>query len=328
MAEAAAPHNETQRIASLHALQLLANPPEERFDRLTRLAKRLFNVPVAKVTLVDTEQVVTLSCASIGGTPVSAPVAREVSFCSQAILGDEILVIPDASADPRYQGSPLVRGEPHVRFYAGCPLAVPNGCRLGTLCLLDTVPREFTLEDQQLMRDLAAMVEQELAAVQMATIDELTGISNRRGFELLGQQAIQVCRRLAKPAALLYFDLNHFKQINDTHGHAEGDRALRVFSEVLRRVVRSSDLTGRLGGDEFAALLIDSDWAETSAVIERLRSTLAARNAADRRGYDIRFSVGQVALDPQRHGSIASWLAEGDAEMYRNKVATRPAAAH
>lgn len=324
MAEASAPHNEAQRVASLHATHLLDIPPEERFDRLTRLAKRLFNVPFAKVTLVDTDMVFTLSCSD----GAQAPVPRDVSFCAQAILGDEILVIPDASADPRYSSSPLVHGEPYVRFYAGRPLAVPNGARLGTLCLLDTVPREFTAEDRRLMHDLGAMVEQELAAVQMATMCELTGVSNRRGFELLGQQAIQVCKRLSKPAALLYFDLNHFKEINDSHGHAEGDRALKVFSEVLRRVLRSSDLTGRLGGDEFAALLIDSDWAETSAVIERLRTTLAARNAVDRRGYDIRFSVGQVALDPQRHSSITAWLAEGDAEMYRNKVALRAATAH
>jgi diguanylate cyclase (GGDEF)-like protein len=324
MAEASAPHNEAQRIASLHALHLLETPPEERFDRLTRLAKRLFNVPIAKVTLVDSEMVFTLSCS--GAVP--APVPRDVSFCSQAIQGEDILVIADAGADPQFRNNPLVKGEPYVRFYAGCPLAVPNGSRLGTLCLIDTVPREFSAEDRCLMRDLAAMVEQELAAVQMATVCDLTGVSNRRGFELLGQQAIQVCKRLNKPAALLYFDLNHFKEINDTYGHAEGDRALKVFSELLRRVLRSSDLTGRLGGDEFVALLIDSDWAETSAVIERLRTTLAARNAVDRRGYDIRFSVGQVALDPVRHTTIATLLAEGDAEMYRNKMALRAATAH
>ncbi len=323
MAEASAPHNEAQRVAALHALHLLKTPPEERFDRLTRLAKRLFNVPIAKVTLVDAEQVFTLSCSGAE----FAPVPREVSFCSQTILGDEILVIPDASADPQYRDNPLVQGEANVRFYAGCPLTIPDGSRLGALCLIDTEPRSFSAEDLRLMRDLAAMVEQEMAAVQMATVCDLTGLSNRRGFELLGQQAIQVCKRLNKPAALLYFDLNHFKEINDTYGHAEGDHALKVFAEVLHRVLRSSDLTGRLGGDEFAALLIDSDWAETSAVIERLRSTLAARNAVDRRGYDIRFSVGQVALDT-RHTTIGALLAEGDGEMYRNKLALRAASAH
>jgi diguanylate cyclase (GGDEF)-like protein len=324
MAEASAPHNEAQRVASLHALHLLETPPEERFNRLTRLAKRLFSVPIAKVTLVDAEQVFTLSSS---GTEV-APVPREVSFCSQAIQGDEILVIPDASADPQYSNNPLVQGASHVRFYAGCPLTVPNGSRLGTLCLIDTEPRTFSAEDRQLMRDLAAMVEQEMAAVQMATVCDLTGLHNRRGFELLGQQAIQVCKRLNKPAALLYFDLNHFKEINDSYGHAEGDQALKVVAEVLRRVLRSSDLTGRLGGDEFAALLIDSDWDETSAVIERLRCTLAARNAVDRRGYDIHFSVGQVAFDAIRHTTIAALLAEGDGEMYRNKLALRAATAH
>jgi diguanylate cyclase (GGDEF)-like protein len=324
MLAAAAPHNEVQRVASLHALHLLEAPPEERFDRLTRLAKRLFNVPVAKVTLVDSQTVFPLSCsnADMGSVP------RDVSFCAHTILGDEILVVPDTRADARFSDCPLVTGEQGVRFYAGCPLTVANGFRLGALCLIDTVPREFSDEDQHLLRDLAVMVEQEMAAVQMATMCDLTGISNRRGFELLGQQAIQVCKRLSKPAALLYFDLNHFKAINDTHGHAEGDRALTVFADVLRRVLRSSDLTGRLGGDEFVALLIDSDWAETSAVIERLRTTLAARNAVDQRGYDIHFSVGQVALDPLHHDTIGALMAQGDAEMYRNKVASRNGGAH
>ncbi|MFA9219102.1 MAG: diguanylate cyclase [Sphingomonadaceae bacterium] len=316
--------SEARRIATLHALQLLESGPEERFDRLTRLARRLFNVPFAKVTLVDSDQVHTLSCC---GGP-QAPVSRDIAFCSQTILDDEVLVVPDALADPRYRDSPLVLGEPFVRFYAGCPLTVMDGSRLGALCLIDHVPRKFTLEDQQLLRDLAALVERELAAVQLATQCDLTGLANRRGFEMLGQQALEVCKRLGKPAALLYFDLNRFKAINDRYGHGEGDHALRVFVEVLRRILRSSDLTARLGGDEFVAMLIDSDDEQTAAVIERLRATLAARNAIDQRGYDIHFSVGQVALDGRLHATISAMMNDADAEMYRNKVAQRNAVAH
>ncbi|MES2346109.1 MAG: sensor domain-containing diguanylate cyclase [Pseudomonadota bacterium] len=318
------PANEAQRIHVLHSLGLLHSAPDERFDRLTRLAKRLFNVPVAKVTLVDTDAVYALSCAGQS----SAPVPRELSFCSHTIVNDGMLVVPDTRTDPRFCDNPYVTSAPYIRFYAGYPLAVPGGSRLGALCLVDFDPRNFGDEDVALLRDLATMVEQEVAAVQMATVDELTLLLNRRGFEASAPQALQLCTRMSKPASLLFFDLNHFKQINDTFGHAEGDRALKVFAETLRKVLRSSDLPARLGGDEFVALLIDSNRDETALVVERLRTAINERNEVDRRGYDIRFSVGQVELPPDARGAIADLLARGDAEMYKNKQATRTTTNH
>jgi len=309
------PDNETARLDTLHSLNILDTACEERFDRVTRLAKRLFDVPVAVITLVGQEDVVPKSCAGA----ILNPVARDVSLCAHAILGDDILVVPDTHLDLRFHDNPLVTGAPHMRFYAGCPLTLGKGYKLGTLCLIDTQPRSFSMEDRKLMRDLAAMVEQEMAALKMATMDEMTRLSNRRGFEVLAQQAIHVCKRLETPASLLFFDLNHFKEINDTYGHAEGDRALTTFADLLREVLRSSDLIGRLGGDEFVAMLVNSGQSETQAVIARLRQAVEERNDQDQRGYRICFSVGQVDLDPARHFSIADMLAQGDMEMYRNK---------
>jgi diguanylate cyclase (GGDEF)-like protein len=265
-----------------------------------------------------------LSCAGQS----SAPVPRELSFCSHTIVNDGMLVVPDTRTDPRFCDNPYVTSAPYIRFYAGYPLAVPGGSRLGALCLVDFDPRNFGDEDVALLRDLATMVEQEVAAVQMATVDELTLLLNRRGFEASAPQALQLCTRMSKPASLLFFDLNHFKQINDTFGHAEGDRALKVFAETLRKVLRSSDLPARLGGDEFVALLIDSNRDETALVVERLRTAINERNEVDRRGYDIRFSVGQVELPPDARGAIADLLARGDAEMYKNKQATRTTTNH
>ena len=318
------PDNEAARLDTLHSLNILDSACEERFDRATRLARRLFDVPTAVITLVSRDNVVPKSCA---GNAIQ-PVARDLSMCGHAILGDDILVVPDARDDPRFHDNPLVTGEPYWRFYAGCPLTLGDGHKLGTLCLIDTQPRAFGVEDRKLLRDLAAMVEQEMAALKLATMDQLTGLSNRRGFEVLAQQAMHVCNRLKTPASLLFFDLNHFKQINDTYGHAEGDRALLTFSELLRESLRNSDLIGRLGGDEFVALLLNSGQSETRIAVERLRQALEARNDRDQRGYRICFSVGQVDFDPARHASIDDMLAQGDMEMYRDKQAfkaqTRP----
>ena len=319
MLEPELPANEAQRINILYSLGLLEAPPDERFDRLTRLAKRLFGVPVAKVMLVDAAVVYPLS----GAGQAFGPVPREQSFCAHAIVNDGVLLVPETRSDPRFHDNPYVTQAPFIRFYAGCPLTVPGGARLGTLCLIDFEPRQFSNEDVSLLRDLASMVEQEIAAVQMATIDEMTALLNRRGFETAASQALQLCARMDKPAALLFFDLNQFKQINDTYGHAEGDRALKAFAETLRKVLRSSDLSGRLGGDEFAALLINSSRNETALVTARLRTALKERNEADQRGYDISFSVGQVELPPDGEVDVASLLAQGDADMYRNKQATR-----
>ncbi|NIO38908.1 MAG: diguanylate cyclase, partial [Burkholderiales bacterium] len=262
----AIPEDEETRIDTLYSLRILDTPPEERFDRLTRLAKRLFRVPIAMVNLVDEHRLWTKSGQGI--EPTDSP--RETSFCGHAILGEDILLVPDTLKDERFRDSPYVSGEPHVRFYAGCPLSAPNGSKLGTLCLMGSQPCQLGEEDQALLRDLAGMAERELAALQLATMDELTMLANRRGFEALSAHAIELSRRLQKPAALLYFDLDQLKQINDRFGHAEGDRALKTFAQLLRLTFRESDILGRLGGDEFAAFMTNVSNAELDSALERL----------------------------------------------------------
>ena len=140
--------------------------------------------------------------------------------------------IPDAREDIRFFDNPVVTGDPHVRFYAGCPIKISGGHAVGTLCLVDREPRSLSPKDRELLQDLAAMAEDEIAAIQSATIDHLTQMSNRRGFEVLGNHVLATCARLSLPATLLFFDLDGFKQINDQHGHSEGDRALQRLSLI------------------------------------------------------------------------------------------------
>lgn len=313
------PDNEAVRLKNLQALKLLDTAPEERFDRLTRLARRLFDVPIALVSLVDANRQWFKSKAGMELTESS----RETSFCGHAILQDQILEICDAERDERFCDNPLVVNDPGIRFYAGQPLGLEDGSKLGTLCLIDTRPRKLNDEERELLRDLARMAEQELIAVQMASMDELTLLSNRRGFKTLAQHALNVCERLNRPATLLFFDLNDFKGVNDRFGHAEGDHALKTFADVLRIAFRESDVIGRLGGDEFVALLTGSSPVEMTSIMARLQEILDERNATLQRGYDIRFSVGQIEYQPQRHESIDSLLAEADAAMYAHKQALR-----
>jgi diguanylate cyclase (GGDEF)-like protein len=313
----ATPLNEAHRLDTLRALHILDTSPEERFDRLTRLAKRLFGVPIALVSLVDADRQWFKSCQGLPDQVTETP--RDVSFCGHAILSDDILLVPDALADPRFHDNPLVVGNPKIRFYAGCPLSVPNGSKLGTLCIIDVEPRSLEESERALLHDLARMAEQEIAAVQLATMDDLTLMSNRRGFRAIAQHALGLCARFDRPASLMFFDLDDFKSINDRFGHAEGDRALVAFGKLLQKTFRETDVVGRLGGDEFVALISSARDAECKIAEKRLQTAVEKYNRKSKRGYDIRFSVGSVAYQPIRHSSIDAMLADADELMYKRK---------
>ena len=311
------PVDEPARLEKLRALNILDTPPEERFDRLTRMAKRLFGVPIALVSLVDENRQWFKSCLGLDvrETP------RDVSFCGHAILGSEVFVVPDALADWRFADNPLVLNEPHVRFYAGAPLNGPDGRKMGTLCVIDQQPRTFGRDDVEALEDLAAMVERELVAIEMATVDDLTGIANRRGFMTLAQQGLNFCRRQKIPAALAFMDLDKFKAINDRFGHQEGDLALCAFAGQMRNDFRDSDILVRLGGDEFAVLLINTSGQLARKVVSEFGEELENYNRQAQRGYDISFSSGIVEMNPERHRTIEALLEEGDALMYARKAA-------
>lgn len=306
-----------QRIAVLRGLNILDTQPEERFDRLTRLAKRLFDVPIAQVTLIDAERQWFKSGAEDGCTETP----RTFSFCAHAVLSDEVLLVSDAREDERFSDNPLVTGDPLIRFYAGCPLKV-DGHNLGTLCLIDDRPRVFSPDELELLLDLGELARQELAAVQMAHTDHLTAISNRRGFEELATRALAFCRRTDQPATLLYLDLDRFKQINDIHGHTAGDKALKTFAQGLVSVFRESDIFGRIGGDEFAVLLTATSAEASKAGVARLEHWIAAREQ-NLDSYSLSFSAGCVEFDPGRHHSMEELLRDADQAMYEQKNSAR-----
>ncbi len=309
------PADEEKRLNTLKSLNILDSAAEERFDRLTRMAKRMFDVPIALVSLVDENRQWFKSC--IGLPVLETP--RDISFCGHAILGDDIFIIPDAAADVRFADNPLVTNEPNIRFYAGCPLKYTDGSKLGTLCIIDRVPRNFTEEDLLALRDIASTVERELAAVQLATLDELTDIPNRRGFMMIGQHSINLCARQKMPASLVYMDLNNFKPINDTYGHAEGDRVLTIFAEHISAICRESDLFARLGGDEFVILFVNTSKNCAEDIIRRLQHSLQEYNQKAEHAYDISFSFGIVDFVPGKHQKIEDLLCDGDKLMYEHK---------
>ena len=310
-----APADEQERLSQLRSLGILDTPPEERFDRVTRMARRIFDVPIALVSLVDENRQWFKACFGLEVRETE----RRISFCGHTILNKEALVIEDTWKDVRFADNPLVTGAPNIRFYAGHPLHTHGGQAVGTLCIIDREPRRFDQDDLAMLSDMAGLVEREIMAVQLAICDELTRISNRCGFLTLGKYSLDLCRRQLFPAMMIFFDLDRFKSINDNYGHAEGDRALKLFAEQMRESFRTSDLFARLGGDEFVALLTNKNLDAIHALISRFDAALQERCTSLDLPYSIDFSYGTVAFEPFKHSCVEDMLMDADRAMYTEK---------
>jgi diguanylate cyclase (GGDEF)-like protein len=310
------PADETQRLRTLQSMRILDTPAEEQFDQITRVARRLFNVPIALVSLVDENRQWFKSRQGLD----AAETPRSISFCGHAILAEGILAVEDATQDERFHDNPLVCNAPDIRFYAGYPLRAPNGHKIGTLCIIDRVPRTFTDADRELLTDLGRLAEQQLRALALATMDELTRIPNRRGFYMLAEQMLASWTRARRPSALLVFDLDGFKLINDQAGHEAGDRALVEFARCLLLTCREADVIGRLGGDEFCVLLAETDAEGAARLIARLNRSVAESNARRNDGLQLAFSGGTAVCVGPSPQSIDFLLAEADKQMFASKA--------
>jgi diguanylate cyclase (GGDEF)-like protein len=310
------PSNEKSRLIKLHTTKLLDTVGEERFDRVTRLAKRIFGVEMALISLIDENRQWFKSCA--GTTLTETP--RDISFCAHTILGEEPFIIPDASTDQRFNDNPLVTSSPNIRFYAGVPLMLDSEFRLGTLCIVDDKPRHLTKEEINDLIDLAKLAERELVTTYQATLDELTSISNRRGFKEFAAQSVRHCSFANVDYALIYLDLNQFKEINDRLGHSTGDQALRDFAELLRHSFRESDVVARVGGDEFVVLMSDCNQREAELAVERFNQTLSDYNKQTAYEFTLSMTAGVVVCKPTSKFCFEELLDLADQAMYRNRA--------
>ncbi|MBI2600579.1 GAF domain-containing sensor histidine kinase [Candidatus Daviesbacteria bacterium] len=162
--EAPIPPNEKVRLKSLKSLNILDSPKEERFDRITRLALELFNIPIATVTLVDEHREWFKSSQGL----TKREGARSISFCGHAILQEDILVIADTKKDPRFANNPMVTGSPFIGFYAGVPIRSADGQHIGVFCIKDHRPRNLDKKKRAWLKTLASWVELEINATELS----------------------------------------------------------------------------------------------------------------------------------------------------------------
>jgi two-component system cell cycle response regulator len=178
-------------------------------------------------------------------------------------------------------------------------------------------------ENDSLARSLRYAIERHRMQAELreqALVDELTGLRNRRGFLTLADPQLKLARRSRYPITLLFIDLDGMKAINDVHGHAEGDRALRDTAILMEQSFRTSDLLARLGGDEFCALLPDCSEADQEVAVARLRDALEAHNRRGARPYELSLSVGHTTWHSEDERSVAQLIEAADRSMYEEKL--------
>jgi diguanylate cyclase (GGDEF)-like protein len=342
MLRPAKPDNEAERLSALQRYRILDTPPESRFDDLVAIAAAICGMPMGSVSLIDDDR--QWFKARLGLEDAETP--RDTAFCAHAILEpDKVMVVPDARADARFRDNPFVTGAPGIRFYAGAPLLSADGLPLGTLCVMDRQPRELAPYQQEaldaLSRQVAALLElhrvsselklqlqdrgwyerklhdyaealeaQNAELSEQVRSDALTGLANRRALVAALEDALGAGRL---PLCLALVDIDHFKAVNDTHGHAAGDAVLVQVADTLRASAAGHGLLARHGGEEFAWLLPGVELAQARLQCDFLREAVAFASGA----LPVTVSVG---LAEARAGDgLATLMQRADEALYRAK---------
>lgn len=263
------PADEGERLEALESLGILYSPSEERFDRITKLACKVFDVPMALVSLVASECQWFKSSQGIS----AAETPREISFCGHAIHGEDALVIPDAAVDPRFEDNPLVTGPPNIRFYAGHPIEY-QGRKLGTLCLIDDQPRSFSMSDREDLKSLALWVQNEISVTALSQsqlellkelgvsrrqnmLDPLTKTWNRAGLDELLFKEYSRARREQASVSIMLAGVENIDEINKVANHGSADLVLMEVAQRVRAAIRPQDVLGRVDENQFLVYLGD-----------------------------------------------------------------------
>jgi diguanylate cyclase (GGDEF)-like protein len=306
---------EKDRLNALDQYQILDTPPEESFDRITRIVQSILHVPISLISLIDENRqwFKSRQGMAVHETP------RDVSFCNHAIQTNEAMIVQDALLDPRFAENPLVTGDPYIRFYMGAPIRTPSGYNLGTVCAIDTVPRTPTAEQVSSLTDLSRLVVDQLELRRIATIDSLTGALTRHAFLPALEAEAAMAKRFMRPLSVIILDADFFKKINDTYGHAGGDIVLQNIAAICKSALRVNDSFGRLGGEEFAIVLPETSLPQAIGIAERLR--LAMRVSlipweGEQINFTCSFGVAEFSgADPD----AAAFIGRADRALYQAK---------
>ncbi|MBM7061343.1 sensor domain-containing diguanylate cyclase [Pseudomonas sp. UL073] len=332
------PVDEAQRLQALEQLDLMDTPAEHYLDTLVRLARDMFGVESALIGLVDHDRQWFKARIGLLGDQNE----RDQTFCAHALLGDGQMLVEDALLDPRFTGNPSVTGAPFIRMYAGQLLYAGDGQPIGTLCVFDPTPRSLDADERRHLRDLGTLAEGYLQLRALSTrthtlrqavdreqrkalLDPLTQLWNRGGLEQFFPFAQRATADAGQQLGVIFADLDHFKQVNDGHGHGAGDQVLWESARRLTAALRPDDLLVRLGGEEFVAVVAVHDATELAAIAERMRQTVAGESMLDGRVQQTISLGSALATTGETQASV---LERADRALYRAKQQGRNRAVH
>ncbi|MES2413023.1 MAG: GAF domain-containing protein [Pseudomonadota bacterium] len=268
MLAAPIPDNEALRLDASRSAFCAYAPREERFDRITRTAKRLLHVPISLISIVEQDE---QWFRSVQGLEVDHS-PRDISFCGHVVAQRKPLCITETLDEPHFRDNPLVTGAPRIRSYLGWPLEIAPGLIVGTLCAIDTIPRQFSADECEAMRDLAAMAEVELrigamrdlqgklmlklnALQRKGALDPLTGCWNIRGFRELLAIGVEDARHERTELAICSIRVDDFDALAESAGVTNPDALTLMLAQVLRQRIPAKGALARLGATYFCALV-------------------------------------------------------------------------
>ncbi|MEO8156398.1 MAG: sensor domain-containing diguanylate cyclase [Betaproteobacteria bacterium] len=332
---------ELVRLRAVRRYEVLDTPSDETFDRITALTARLLQVPIGLISIVDSDRVWFMSHHGLD----TREVPRDATPSPTLFLHPEPWIVNDARLDPRTSSNALVTGDLKLRFYAAAPLMTNDGYNLGALCAIDEQPHQISPMNLAVLQDLAALVMHEMElrleircalkmddtllqrsrvekrhAEYLAKHDALTGLGNRRKLNENFTVEINRLRRHGGSLCVLIADIDHFKKINDSHGHAMGDEVLARLGELLCQQMRPTDTAARIGGEEFVVLMPHTKVREALATAERFRAAMV-KAAFGSLKESVTVSIGVAELQDDEDGDAL--LRRADHALYAAKRAGR-----
>ncbi len=267
------PADEALRRETIAELDLLGADLEDRFERVTRLVSMVLQTPIAAFSIVEGDR----QCfRAIQGLD-AVGTARDVSFCGHTILQQGVFVVTDARRHPWFRDNPLVTGDPNIGFYAGAPVRAPNQRVVGSLCAIDTHPRELTPTHRRALTDLRDILEEELALRAGAVRAPTTGLYTRSFFEDVARRELERLQGRKLSVALLLVRVDDFDGFVDLQGHRAGDALLRAVADCLRSTFQApGQLIANYRASDFAVLLPDFDRRTTTEHARTLRERVSA----------------------------------------------------
>lgn len=253
------------------------------------------------------------------------------SFCRKIMESKSELYVYDAQHDDYWKDAPPVVDGP-VQSYCGLPIYWPNGDLFGTICIIDTKPTDYPSKLLSLLKQFSLLIMADLKAYchyqelqELALTDELTGLYNRRGLHVLGQQRIKDAKRARQTIGVTYLDIDNLKKINDQYGHKTGDQCIQITADVLTENCRESDIIVRMGGDEFLIMnLFNEDDTfnhdkQLEQLCQRLITHYQDRVSAQEKLSITSLSYGQKTFNYNRMVTLDEMIQQTDELMYRHK---------